>query len=45
MVLILTAFAAVLVMVGGLTWWVQHNCTTFHVCSDIMRDRPHPYTP
>ena len=43
--LVLTAFAAVLLILVGLTWWVQHNCATFHVCSDIVRDRPRVFAP
>jgi hypothetical protein len=43
--MVLAALAVVLVLVAALTWVVQHNCTTFHVCSDIIRDRPHVYQP
>jgi len=43
--LVLTVFASALVVVAALTIFVQHNCTTFHVCSDIMRDAPRVFRP
>jgi uncharacterized membrane protein YuzA (DUF378 family) len=43
--LVVYLLASVLVVVGALTWLVQQNCATFHVCSDIIRDRPHVFEP
>jgi hypothetical protein len=42
---IAAALASVAVIVAGLTIFVQHNCSMFHVCSDYVRDRPPPFSP
>ena len=43
--LVLTTLGSALVVVTALTIFVQHNCTMFHVCSDIVRDRPRVFAP
>jgi hypothetical protein len=43
--LALASLAVVFVIVAALTIVAQHNCVVFHVCSDIVRDHPHPYLP
>jgi hypothetical protein len=43
--LVLTALGSALVVIAALTIFVQHNCTTFHVCSDIVRDAPRVFRP
>ena len=43
--LVLTALGSALVVIAGLTIFVQHNCTMFHVCSDYVRDAPRVFRP
>jgi hypothetical protein len=43
--LVLAAFGSALVLVAALTLFVQDNCAAFHVCSDIVRDRPRVFEP
>jgi hypothetical protein len=42
---VLTALGSALVVIAALTIFVQHNRTTFHVCSDIVRDAPRVFRP
>jgi len=43
--LVLTVFGSALVVISALTLFVQHNCSMFHVCSDIVRDAPRTFSP
>jgi hypothetical protein len=42
---VLTVLGSALVVIAALTIVVQHDCTTFHVCSNIVRDAPRVFRP